>query len=114
MTKQPNTSNNKHKCPCKEFKMEWTMKDERAFQLGEKSGKKEGIKQGYAKALADVEKIVNDLKSSHNWITAEDFMQELAKLSHSQQDKQDRQCLNQHSSGGSADTHIPKLAKEKK
>ena len=26
------------KCPCKEFKFEWTMKDEKAFQLGEKSG----------------------------------------------------------------------------
>ena len=39
-----------------------------------------GIKQGYAEALDDVKKIVNDLKSSHNWITAEDFMQELAKL----------------------------------
>ena len=63
-----NTSNKEeHKCPCKEFKMEWTMKDERAFQLGEKSGKKEGIKQGYTKALddkglvklADVEKIID-------------------------------------------------------
>jgi len=53
MTEQ--LTHHEHKCPCKEFKMKWTMKDERAFQSGEKSGKKDG----YTKALDDVEKIID-------------------------------------------------------
>jgi len=114
-----NTSKGKLKCPCREFRMEWTMKDERAFQLGEKSG----IKQGYAKALDDVEKFIKE----HTYQRLEgniirifpfewkDFKkQEIAKLSHN--------CysVNRITSSGqtvkganhTSPTHIPKESKK--
>ena len=79
---------------------------------------KQGIEQGYAKAIDYVDEVIanwQDIEvingSCINCIKR--LSTQIAKLSHSQQDKQDRQCLNQHSSGGSADTHIPKLAKLK-
>ena len=44
------------KCPCKEFKFEWTMKDEKAFQLGEKSGIKQGRLEERERCYKEFEK----------------------------------------------------------
>ena len=135
MTKQPNTSNKGELSKCivcnREFKMKglgMNIKKCCSKICKTKYNSNPSYyrmypvhEQGYAKALDDVTKILNELclkcpiqDDKECWCKPlEIALKEIAKLNHSQQDKQDRQCLNQHSSGGSADTHIPKLAKEK-
>jgi len=80
----------------------------------------EGFKQGYAKALADVKKIIKmklaDKKvMDYEYPTSalEEVRQEIASLSHSQQEQ--KSGLGKANSGlrlqSSADTHIPKESK---
>jgi len=101
----------------------------------------EGFKQGYAKAIDDVRKAVGNkiillnatedslIKSSENYpdlsgLLAErikeldDMLKEIARLSHSQQPcktngEESHNLSKRNCSTPSADTHIPKLAKEK-
>ena len=78
--------------------------------------KQEAIKQGYAKALDDVKKIIYDMK--HNLLAdnmtkeelCDSIKEQIAKLSHSQQEQKSE--LGKANSGlrlqSPADTHIPK------